>query len=225
MNATTLGSAPLQLVRTAVRANLLPAVVLWSALAVFLMAYSLSASVQAGMGQWIGLKTEWGLAFAFASYVVFAVLLPEALQCLLARRLPGRTAWVGMGYSSLVFGGVGILVDLFYRYQVIWFGAGNDWATILKKTLLDQLVFAPLSNLLMLGLFLWRDEGFALSSWGKLSTTDYLGQRFVPVMVALWAVWIPSIMVVYCLPTPLQFPVVSMILSFWVLIFKFIRQA
>lgn len=41
----------------------------------------------------------------------------------------------------------------------------------------------------------------------------------MPVMAALWSVGIPSILVVYCLPTPLQFPVASMILSF-----KFIRQ-
>lgn len=213
-----------QRVQAAVRANLLPGLLLWSALTGFLLAYSLSESVRAGMGQWALLKAHWGLAFAFASYVLFAVLLPETLQHLLLRRLPDREAWAGMGYAALVFGSVGMSVDLFYRYQVIWFGAGNDWSTLLNKTLLDQLVFAPVSNFLIMGMFLWRDEGFSGAAWTKLCSIDYLSQRFMPVMAALWSVWIPSILVVYCLPTPLQFPVASMILSFWILIFKFIRQ-
>ena len=215
---------PWQRVQAAVRVNLLPGVVLWAALAAFLLAYSLSEAVRTGMGQWALLKAQWGLAFAFASYVLFAVLLPETLQHLLLRRLPARAAWAGIGYAALVFGSVGMAVDLFYRYQVIWFGAGNEWSTLLHKTLVDQLVFAPISNFLIMGMFLWRDEGFSGSAWIKLCSVDYLSQRFMPVMVALWSVWIPGIAVVYCLPTPLQFPVVSMILSFWILIFKFIRQ-
>ncbi len=175
------------------------------------------------MGQWALLKAQWGLAFAFASYVLFAVFLPETLQHLLLRRLPGREAWTGMGYAALVFGSVGMSVDLFYRYQVIWFGAGNDWSTLLNKTLVDQLVFAPISNFLIMGLFLWRDEGFSGSAWTKLCSVDYLSQRFMPMMAALWSVWIPSILVVYCLPTSLQFPVASMILSFWMAACAFIE--
>jgi hypothetical protein len=40
----------------------------------------------------------------------------------------------------------------------------------------------------------------------------------------LSVVWIPGVLVIYFMPTALQFPVASLVLVFWILIFKFVRK-
>jgi hypothetical protein len=49
-------------------------------------------------------------------------------------------------------------------------------------------------------------------------------QQYLPVLIAMWCVWIPGVLVIYFMPTALQFPVASLVLVFWILIFKFVRK-
>jgi hypothetical protein len=67
----------LQRVGSALRANLLPGVLLWCGLAVLLLAYHGSPAFQALLVEWGALKAAWGYPFSFLSYVVLAVLVPE----------------------------------------------------------------------------------------------------------------------------------------------------
>jgi hypothetical protein len=46
----------------------------------------------------------------------------------------------------------------------------------------------------------------------------------MPILVAVWCVWVPGVLVIYFMPTALQFPVASLVLSFWILIFKLLRK-
>lgn len=220
--SVTLRPSPLQQVQLAVKANLLPGMVLWAALGLFLLAYALSPVVQDSMAAWVSIKAHGGLAFAFGSFVTFAVLLPEALDQLVLRKK--GTGLAELLYAVVVFGSLGVTVDLFYGLQAVWFGEGSDWATILKKTVVDQFVFAPVTQFIVLALFQWRDNRFEARTWAHVWTAEFWVQQFLPVQIALWCVWIPSIMAVYFMPTTLQFPVMSVILTFWMLIFRFIRR-
>jgi hypothetical protein len=211
-------------VRAAAQANLLPGLVLWSCLAVLLAAYASSTAVQSGLAQWGSVKQAGGYAFAFASYAVFAVLVPETLLWLVLKQPWTKAKWAEMGYAALVFGIVGISVDMFYSVQVHLFGEGTDVATIGKKMLLDQFVFSPLSNWVVVVVFAWRESGYRVSTWREALGAEFLSKRYLPMLVALWCVWIPSVTVIYLMPTALQFPVASIVLSFWILIFKFIRK-
>ncbi len=215
--------SPLTLVREAVKANLLPGLVLWLALGAFLVAYGSSEAVQSGMAVWAAAKAQGGLAFAFLSYVVFAVLLPEALSRLVLRQpaTPNRD----LLFSALTLGVTGMAVDLFYTGQALWFGESTDAKTIIRKTLVDQLLFAPLSQCCVLTAFLWHEEGNWAKTAARLRTTTFWTQKVLPLQVALWCIWLPSVIAVYFMPSALQFPVVSMILSFWMLIFRFIHRA
>jgi hypothetical protein len=82
----------LQQVGAALRANVLPGVMLWCGLAVLLLAYHGSPAFQALLGEWGTVKAAWGYPFSFLSYVVFAVLVPEALGHVL-RRQPWTRRW------------------------------------------------------------------------------------------------------------------------------------
>ncbi|WP_394790455.1 Mpv17/PMP22 family protein [Rhodoferax sp.] len=215
---------PLQQVRAAVKANLLPGLVLWCGLAALVSSYLLSPAVQAGLAAWGNAKQAGGYPFAFASYAAFAVLVPEALGQLLLKQPWRKTIWADMAYATLVFGCIGITVDMFYVLQVSLFGEGNDGATIAKKMLVDQFVYSPMTNFAVIALFAWREDGYRARSWKHVVSAEFLSSRYLPLMVALWCVWIPGVVAIYFMPTALQFPVASLILSFWILIFKFIRK-
>jgi hypothetical protein len=224
MNAVVPARPVLLQVRMAVQANLLPGLVLWCGLALLLIAYAWSPLVQAGLAQWGATKQAWGYSFAFLSYATFAVLVPEALSLLLLKQPLPKNALAGIAYAVVVFGLVGIGVDMLYTFQVQLFGSGSDRATIVKKMLFDQLVWAPLSNFVLVVVLAWREEGFTRSALRYMLSLDYISQRYMPILVAVWCVWVPGVLVIYFMPTALQFPVASLVLSFWILIFKLLRK-
>lgn len=222
--AIAVAVTPLQQVRAAVKANLLPGLVLWCSLAVLVLAYLASPAVQSGLAYWGSVKQAGGYPSAFASYALFAVLVPEALGQLVLKEPRRATLWSDMAYSILVFGTIGITVDMFYVLQIYLFGAGNGVATVAKKILLDQFVYSPMTNFAVVAAFAWREDGYRARTWKRVLTADFLSSRYLPLLVALWCVWMPGGLVIYCMPTALQFPVASLVLSFWMLIFKFMRQ-
>ena len=226
MTSAAISSNPsaLHQVRTAVRANMLPGLVLWCGLVLLLAAYAWSPAVQSGLAQWGALKQAWGNPGSFVTYAVFAVLVPEVLAFVVLRQPVSPTVWRDMAYATLVFGLIGISVGMLYALQVSLFGSGSDAATIVKKMLFDQFVYSPVSNFFMVAAFVWQDEGFTASSFKRFATVNFLTQRYLPVIIAVWCVWVPGVMVIYFMPTALQFPVASLILSFWILIFKFMRK-
>jgi hypothetical protein len=211
-------------VRLAVLANLRPGMVLWSAIALLMVAYAWSPAVQSGLAQWGAVKLAWGYPFSFLSYAVFAVLVPEVLGHVVLKQVWAKTIWADMAYAMLVFGFFGISVDMLYSLQVSLFGNGQDAATVVKKMLVDQFVYAPFANFVLVALLAWREGGFGLRTLRNILTFRYISRSYLPVLVAVWCIWIPSVLVVYFMPTALQFPMASLILSFWVLIFKFIRK-
>jgi len=215
--------SPWPLVRAAVRANVLPGALLWAGLALFLAGYYLVPAVPAVLDEWVALKTQWGALCNFVTYGVFAVAVPELLQRTVLRQ--GRTPLNGgeLGWAVLVWGFMGVVVNYFYMAQTHWFGEGNDTLTLLKKMVVDQFIFSQFANFMVIGLLGWREFGFTRRAWTRFVDPAYLWGQYLPIMVAGWCVWIPAVMVVYFMPTPLQFPVVSMVLSYWILVFKFLR--
>lgn len=212
-------------VRVAVMANMKPGLLLWCGLVLLLVSYLWSPAVQSGLAQWGAAKQAWGYPGSFVTYAAFAVLVPELLAWAVLRQPVPKTIVGDMGFAILVFGFIGISVDMLYSVQVALFGSGNDAATIVKKMLFDQLVYSPVSNFFMVAVFIWKDQGFRLGALRYFTSAEFWGQRYLPVIIAVWCVWGPGVLVIYFMPTALQFPVASLILSFWILIFKFMRKA
>ena len=211
-------------VRVAVMANMKPGLLLWCGLVLLLGAYLWSPAVQSGLAQWGALKLAWGYPGSFVTYAAFAVLVPELLAWAVLRQPVPKNIVGDMGFAVLVFGLIGISVDMLYSVQVALFGSGNDAATIIKKMLFDQLVYSPVSNFFMVAVFIWKDQGFQPGALRYFTSADFWSRRYLPVIIAVWCVWGPGVLVIYFMPTALQFPVASLILSFWILIFKFMRK-
>jgi hypothetical protein len=166
------------------------------------------------------LKQESGFAFGIVSYVIAASVLPEVLRVLFFQR--GRVTWRNarnLFGSAPMWGAMGLLVDLLYRLQAVWFGGGSDFWTILSKVLVDQFLFSPFISVpLIVGWLEWRDAGFRPQALRGIFSLDFVGSRIFPIMVAGWCVWIPGVSLVYFMPSPLQLPVAVIIQIFWVLL-------
>ncbi|EIP98225.1 hypothetical protein OpiT1DRAFT_02677 [Opitutaceae bacterium TAV1] len=206
----------------AARANLRPGVVLWIVLLVFLLSYLASGDFRVVLQHVADFKTRVGYPFSFCIYVLFAGFLPELLQVVFFQH--GRATRQNVRnflFGSLVWGLAGIGSDWFYRCQTVWFGAGNEWQTMAKKLVVDQLGYSPVANGLILIIFAWREAGFSASAWRKIFSGDFFREKYFPLIVAVMSVWIPGVLVVYFMPPALQLPVAAIIICFWVLIFTF----
>jgi len=193
---------------------------------VFLALYVMHEGTRQVLAQVADLKQEAGYAFAFVSYILSAAFLPEILRIgFFQEGRPTRRNLWNFLTAAPVWGLMGMLVDVFYRAQVFWFGAGHDWQTLVCKVFVDQFLFSPfLTNPLMVGYFAWRDAGFRRRAAREIFRRGFFLDRVFPVQVAGWGIWIPGVTVVYFMPSELQLPIASLIQSFWVLVFLFINR-
>jgi hypothetical protein len=205
---------------TAARENLLPGLLLQACMLVFLGLYLWNEPTRQFLEHVARIKLAWGYGFAIVSYVVAAALMPELLRIVFFQR--GRPAWRNVTNflgAAPMWAFIGVTVDMLYRGQAVWFGAGSDFRTIVCKLLVDQFVYSPLFSVPIIVSWLWwRDMGFRPAAARAIFTTDFVFEHIFPVMVAGWCVWIPGVSLVYFMPSPLQLPTAVTIQVFWVLI-------
>ncbi len=220
-------SRAFRLAAAAARANLLPGLLLQCLLLVFFTAYVAHDGTKVFLGEVAQIKDEAGYWFAFVSYMFAGALLPEALR--IAFFQGGRASKTNLWNfltAAPAWGLLGMLVDFFYRCQAVWFGTGSDPMTLVAKIFVDQFLYSPLiGNPLALVWFSWRDAGFQASAWRQIFCEEFFYERFIPLQVAGWVIWIPGVALVYLMPPLLQVPVAVLIQVFWVLVFTTLGQA
>ncbi|MFZ5949460.1 MAG: hypothetical protein ACOYXC_02050 [Candidatus Rifleibacteriota bacterium] len=215
----------LQKTKTAFKANLKPGAILWVLMLLFFAAYAMNESFRSGLERISHLKTSIGYPFSFAIYVLFAALLPEILKVFFVQKEKfNRKNLENFVFVGIVFGFIGIVTDVFYAYQAHWFGEQNNLRTLILKASVDQGIYSPIANYLLVSLFFFRENGLRHEVMRTIFTIQYLSGKILPVVVAGWCIWIPGVMLVYSMPTPLQLPVAALILCFWVLIFTFVAS-
>lgn len=211
----------------AAKANLLPGLLLQCLMLVFFSLYIAHEGTRHFLGEVAGVKQEAGYAFSFFSYAIAGGVMPELLRVAFFQsgKATRRNLWL-LVTAAPFWGALGMVIDLLYRLQAVWFGPGHDWFTIACKVLVDQFLFSPLlSAPLIVGWFLLRDEGFRPSTFRKIFRADFFSDKVFPVVVAGWCVWIPGVILVYSMPPLLQIPVAVFIQIFWVLIFTTMEES
>ena len=211
----------LRLAGAAAKANFLPGLLLQCLMLAFFSLYIAHEGTRHFLGEVARVKQEAGYGFSFLSYVVAGAVLPELLRVVFFQsgKLTRKNLW-HLLTAAPFWGALGMIIDLLYRLQVVWFGNGHDWLTILCKVLVDQFLFSPfLSAPLIVGWLFLRDEGFRPAAFRVIFTADFVFEKVFPVAVAGWCVWIPGVILVYSMPPLLQIPVAVFIQVFWVLLF------
>lgn len=205
-------------IAAAFRENRVPCLLLNLLVICLVASYYLWPKV-AGVWQTVGaFKTRWSYLFSFGSTVFSAAVLPFAVQWAMGT-LPVGDRLKRFVCLALFWGYRGMEIDLLYRCQGFLFGHGNDPATLAVKVAVDQLVYSPLWAVPTYVIALrWIDLG---GSWSR--TRASLDRRFwthtyPTILVTNWIVWIPAVTLIYSLPAPLQFPLFSVIMCFFVLL-------
>lgn len=207
----------------ALRTNLLPGLLLQSLMAAMAAAYLWHPASRRFFEGLAHLRSEWGLLFSFAGTAIASAFFPELLRQLLPRRETSREE-PGL-VSRLLFavpfwGLVGMQVDLFYRLQNILFGPSGTAIILLKKVLVDALLYCPLLAIPeVVCVFLWRDHGYTLRGFRGHAPVRFYALRILPVLLANWMVWIPLICIIYSLPPALGVPFFIVAQCFWVMVF------
>ncbi len=206
----------------AARANVGPGLVLSLFAVGLLLAYYRLEPVHVALQQVGRWKDAGGWLFPAISTAVFGALVPGLVQRLrpgLRHTMPGKA----LLYLMLVWAVKGVEVDLLYRLQSHVFGDGRDPATLTRKVLVDMGVYCPLwavpSTVLI---YQFKDADFFWRKTIEPIRRHGLGRWYLrhalPVLVSTWAVWVPAVTVIYCLPLPLQLPMQNLVLCFWTLL-------
>ncbi len=215
---------PLRAGLIAARATWLPGLLVQGTMVGVVLTYYKVPQARPVFDQIARWKSEGGVAFSIVSAMVAGGLVPEILRVLFFQS--GRaTAQNGRNLAfTLPFWALqGLWVDFFYRGQAAWFGNNPAPWTIAKKVCVDQFLYNPLvAAPFGITLYEWKNRGYRWSS-EFLSWAWYRG-RIIPGLVATWAVWIPLVSVVYCLPQTLQIPIFCLALTFWVTLFTWMTE-
>jgi hypothetical protein len=216
-------SAPWEAGWQSARALLRPGLVLQAAaLGLVLSYYFLPAARHAfaPLARW---RTEGGYLFSALASALCGGLIPF-LYLRLTARSPRAYPWPHLLFFTGFWAWKGAEVDLLYRSLTALYGSGTDPATVLRKVATDQLGFnpfyaTPVGSLI----FAWKDAGFR---W-KVVVADvragrWYSRRVLPVLISVWALWLPVVCCVYALPAALQVPLYNVVLCFWSLLFAHI---
>lgn len=203
------------------RRLVLPGLVLVSAAAALVTSYYHVESVRAALERVAAFRMDCGWWFSAAAQATFGGLIPFLyLHFHPATRAAHPARHVVFFVSFWAY--KGIEVDALYRLQAAVFGDSPALSCVLPKMLVDQLIYnglwaAPLAVLI----YAWKDAGFRWTEpLADFRQPRWYYRRVLPVMIAVWAVWVPGVCCIYALPLALQIPVNSLVNCFWVILFS-----
>ena len=206
----------------AARANLIPGAVLSLFAIGLLLSYWYVPAVQSGLDRLGGFKQAAGWPYVVVSTAVFGGMIPGLVQRL-RPALRHTMPWKFFGFTLVFWAYKGLEVDLLYRLQAAWFGHGSDLSTLAIKIFIDMAVYCPIwavpSTVLA---YAWAERGFSwsrtLAPLREIGLRGWFGRDILPVVISNWAVWVPAVCVIYCLPLALQLLVQNLVLCFWSLL-------
>ena len=210
----------------AARANLLPGLLIQALMVALVLAYYWMPASRSAFQALASAKAQWGYAFSFVVSVIAGAVLPISLKIILLQRGRPSRADLAEFLFLLVFWGIdGTIVDAFYRFQALIFGAHPDLATIVKKVLVDQFIYNSLfAAPYAVSCYEFKNQHYRLGALRGIFTLGFYRTHAIPALCATWVVWIPVTAAIYALPSLLQIPLFALALTFWVLMLAYITS-
>ena len=210
----------------AAKANATPAFILQGAMLAILIAYYLSPACADCLNRLAHYKEAYGLVFVVIAAALAGAVVPELFVIVFFQRgRPRPQNLRNLAFTIPTWAIDGILVDLMYRVNAVWFGDVVTVPVVTAKILVDQLGYNPFfaapAEVLV---YEWKNEGFSWRSVRRALTWAHYRDKIVPTLLATWAVWAPLMAIIYSLPYPLQFPLFSIALTFWVLLLTYMTN-
>jgi hypothetical protein len=217
---------PLALGWEAIRANLIPALILQAVMLAIFVGYYVSPTGAAALERLAAWKQQYGLTFVIFSAVLVAAVLPEVL--LIALFQGGRVRAQNLRnllFTAPMWAIDAIAIDLLYRGLATVFGDAATLPIIAAKLSVDLLIFsvffaAPYGVLS----YHWKNNGYSFTALRESLTVDFYRSKILPTLFMTWAIWGPLSAMIYSLPLALQFPFFSLALTFWVLLLTYLTN-
>jgi hypothetical protein len=210
----------------AVRALFLPGLVLQTAAVGVVLAYYFLPAAAGAFARLAHWQSVGGFAFSAATTALCGGLLPF-LFMRLDPATRAHSPWPHLTFFVLFWAWKGVEVDFWYRTMAWMYGTDPGVGTVVRKIVTDQFIYnpvwaTPVGNLF----FAWKDAGFR---WAPVIADVRAGRWYqrsaVPVLLAVWFLWIPVTACVYSLPSALQMPLFNIVLCFWSMLFSHITAA
>lgn len=217
--------SPLRAALLAARANLVPGLCLQGLAATVVAAYYLHPASRAALEELAAFRSRVGLPFAIVSTAIFGAVIPFAILRLSAATRSRYTA--GQMAALVAFWGYkGVEVALFYALQAKIFGEGQGVLTIVLKTLTDQFIYGPtLATPFTWLVYAWVEHRFDFRALATdLGAPGLYRERILPLLVTSWSVWLPTVVIIYLLPTALQLPLQNIVCCFFTLLVIFMTR-
>ncbi|MBA3762292.1 MAG: hypothetical protein H0X04_02970 [Chthoniobacterales bacterium] len=217
---------PLALGWEAVRANLIPAFLIQTAMLALFASYHLSPEVAETLNRLAVYKKAHGLVFVVSATVLAASVLPEVFLVLFFQKGRARAQnFRNILFTAPLWGLDGIMVDFLYRGLAAMLGDRATLPVVAAKICIDQfgynVFFAAPYGVLA---YQWKNSGFASGELRRNLTWAFYRDKIVSTLFTTWAVWIPLMAIIYSLPLALQFPLFSLALTFWVLLLTYMTN-
>jgi len=204
--------------------NALPGLALWSVALLLILANQLVPSARAAFESVAGWKVRYGFAYSAMTTALFGGVVPFSFLLVTGRIRRGRGA-PELAFYLLFWAYKGIEVDLLYRLQSRLFGDQGTFGIVLRKVLVDQFIYNPLWAAPTAALvFMWKEDSFSFRALRSRLGMEFLTFSVPVTLLSTWVVWLPSVAIIYCLPSPLQIPLFDVVLCFWVLVLSFISK-
>lgn len=201
------------------RANLVPGFGLQLLALSLVTAYYQHGPTREALNRLVAWRTEVGLAFAILSTGLFGGLLP-ALYLWAQPSTRGHFTWAQGTAITAFWCYKGLEVDFLYRFLAWFIGSGHDIATIAAKTAVDQFVYGPIVAVpLTVVVYEWVEahfDGAVLRD--DIRAGSWFYRKVLPVLISNLWVWLPTVCIIYSLPTPLQLPLQNLVLCFFTLL-------
>lgn len=206
----------------AFKENIVPAIFLQILAVSVGVSYFYWPSAQPVFSFFSELKTLHGPLYAIVSTALFGGLIPY-IYLLITGKVKTKRIQTMLFYC-LLWALMGWLVDSFYGFQAYLFGEGNNVFTIAKKTMFDQFVFSTFLTCPFLTVcHLWKDQGFSWPNTSRLLDKSLFKEKIPTTVITNWLIWIPSVSVIYALPSALQIPMFNLVLCFFVLMLSILN--
>ncbi len=169
------------------------------------------------------LKQTYGLLYAFLATSLFGGIIPFFYMYMVGQIR--EKAWRHFLFYAIFWAFKGVEADLFYTLQGLVFGVDNDLITVVKKTLVDQFIYAAFWVAPTISIaYLWVEKGFSFRRW-RASIDRELFLETIPIVTFTnWLVWFPAVSVIYCMPSALQVPLFNLVVCYFVLMLAALKK-
>ncbi|MEO6002732.1 MAG: hypothetical protein ABIZ04_06625 [Opitutus sp.] len=201
------------------RANLIPGLVLQLVALALVTAYYQNDATREALNRLAAWRTEVGVLFAIVSTGIFGGLLPVLYLSLLPNTREHFT-WQQGATITAFWCYKGFEVDLLYRLLARFVGSGHDFSTIAVKTFIDQFVYSPLIAVpLTVVVYEWVEAHFDFDVLkADIRAGGWFYRKVLPLLISSLWVWLPTVCIIYTLPTALQLPLQNLVLCFYTLL-------